>query len=472
MRLLEKIRATKLYNSGLKTFQEMLGGPNRIDADDDKYISLGKKTNRDLNNYEQQYVGDYAFDQWMKDPLAGRITEIIVDFIIGSGAKITSISEEVQAVLDEFWFDDVNDFAQEQIAICTEMVLFGEQLMMPFINPISGLVRLARMDVNQIKQVLPNPRYPQKSEKVILKDAVVRTASGEYIRDLKIISTNQNPASENPGTMDGDVFYFAFNKIAGKKRGHSQMLRTSEWIDLHGKRQFNEAERQEVLNAYCWDVTLTNANDADVKKFLDSTEAPSAGSIRAHSDSIKWDVITPDLKSGDFTESNRNFLQVILGAYGIPEHWYALGGEVNYATSKAMSAPTERSFKRQQRSIKSMFEKLIDYQLERSVITKRLTQDQVDEGYEISMDEVSSVDLQSISAAVSVVSMALSTGEAQGWITKEESAQAFTKIFGQLGVEVEPIRDQNENIPPQMKKAADAMAEAMKRRKKLKYSAI
>lgn len=468
MRLLEKIRATNLYRAGLRTFQEMVSPVKQIDSDDYKYVSLGKRTNRDLSTYEQQYVANYVFDQWLKDPLAGRIVEIIVDFIIGSGAKITASADEVQEVIDEFWNDDINNFPEEQIAICTEMTLFGEQLMMPFINPYSGLVRIARLDVNMIKEVLPNPQFPQKPAKVILKDNIVKDAKGQDIRELKVISQSQDPRTDMGGRYDGDVFYFAFGKIAGKRRGHSQMLRTYEWIDLHGKRLFNEAERQELATSYVWDITLTGASDAQIKDFLAQNETPNAGSIRAHSETVKWDVITPDLKAADFTESNRNFLQVILGAYGIPEHFYALGGNVNFATAKAMSEPTQRAFKRQQRTIQSMFEKLIDYQLERAVIAGRITQDQVDEGYEIAMDEISSVDLQTVSTAIVQVAGALQMAETQNWLNKPESAQAFAKIFGQLGTEVEPMREEDLTIPEPIKLATESFRRAYETRKKKK----
>jgi len=400
----------------------------------------------------------------VKDPLAGRIVEIIVDFIIGSGAKITAEDPAVQDAIEEFWNDDINNMQEEQISMTTEQVLFGEQLIMPFVNPYSGLVRLARMDVCGIKDVLPNPQFPQKPAVVVLRDNIVKTAAGEYIRELKVITQSQDPRTDMGGKYDGDVFYFYFNKIAGKRRGHSQMLRTYEWIDLHGKRQFNEAERQELATSYVWDITLTGAGDEEIKAFLAQNETPNAGSIRAHSDSVKWDVITPDLKASDFTESNRNFLQVILGAYGIPEHFYALGGNVNFATAKAMSEPTQRAFKRQQRTIQSMFEKLIDYQLERFVMAGRLTQDQVDLGYEIQMDEISSVDLQNIAGSMVQIAGALQMGETQGWLDKPESAQAFAKLFGQLGAEIEPMRDENMIIPEPIKLAAESFKRAYVKR--------
>lgn len=465
MRLLEKIRATKLYNAGLKTFQEIVG-PTMIDKDDSNYVVLGKRSNRDLSAYEQQYVANYVYDQWLKDPLAGRVVEIIVDFIIGSGCQIKAANENVQDVITEFWEDDINNFPEEQIAMCTEMTLFGEQLIMPFVNPISGLVRLARLDVNMIKDVMPNPNFPQKPDRVIIRENIVLDKSGEYVKDLKIIAQSQDPTSNMGGRYDGAVFYFCFNKIAGKHRGHSQMLRTHEWIDLHGKRLFNEAERQELMNAYVWDITLDGASEDQIAQFLAQNETPNAGSIRAHSESVKWEAIAPQLNAGDFTESNRNFLQVILGAYGIPEHWYALGGDVNFATAKAMSAPTERAFKRQQRTIKSMFEKLIDYQLEQSVIAGRISQAEVDEGYEISMDEISSIDLTNMSSALVQVASALSVAESQGWTSKKDSAEAFAKIFGQIGAEIEPVREEDLNLPPQLQEACKGLVLALNDRKK------
>jgi hypothetical protein len=466
MNLLEKIRRSRLYEKGLISFKELTLPARKIDNDDNQWTSLGKRPDRDLPPQTQDYVSNLAYRHWLLDPLGGRVIEIISDFIIGEGAQVTSPNENVQAVIDEFWEDEVNDFPEEQIAICTEMSIFGELLLIPFVKPVSGLVQLARIDALWIKDILPVPQFPQKAGTVVLKNDNVVDKTGLARRELKIIRPSQDPRSPIPGMLDGDCFYFAWGKVAGKRRGHSQLMRVIEWLDIHNKRLFNEAENQELSKAFVWDVTLKGASQEQIKDFLEKTETPQNASIRAHSDDIEWNAVAPDLKAQDFSESQRNFLQIILGAFGIPEHFYALGREVNFATAKAMSEPTQRAFKRQQRTIKRVFERLIDYQLERAKMAGRLSEAEIAEGYEIQMDEISTVDLQNMSAALVSIAATLQTAEAQGWIEKDDAADAFAQLFGQTGTEVEAV--QGEKVPDAMKTAAQAFAQAFEARRKKK----
>ena len=468
MNLLEKIRRSKLYEKGLISFKELTLPTRKIDSDDDKWASLGRRPDRDLPPQTQDYISNLAYRRWLLDPLGGRIIEIICDFVMGEGAKITSSSEAAQEIIDEFWDDEINDFPEEQTAICTEMSIFGELLMIPFVNPVSGLVQLARLDATWIKDVLPIPQFPQKAGTVVLKNDGVVDKSGMAIRDLRIIRPSQDPRSPMPGVLDGDCFYFAWGKIAGKRRGHSQLMRTVEWLDIYNKRLFNEAERQELSTAFVWDITLKGATQEKIKEFLDATETPQNASMRAHSEDVEWKQVTPDLKAQDFSESNRNYLQVILGAYGIPEHFYALGREVNFATAKAMSEPTQRAFKRQQRTMKRIFARLIDYQLERAKMAGRISDADIEEGYEIQMDEISSVDMQNMAGALVNIAATLQTAEAQGWVEKDEASKAFAQLFSQSGTDIEAV--QGITIPEPMKKAADAFAQAFEARRKKKIS--
>ena len=464
MTLYDKIRNWSLFRAGQKSIKEIVTPFRKIDPDEQNWIPTGVKRKRDLFPATQDWISDVAYYQWLVNPLAGRIIEILCDFVIGSGMTIVAKDDDTQKIIDEMWFDEINNFPEQQISMCQEFTIFGELLFLPFVNPVSGLVLFSRPDPTWISDVIPLPGFPQVPDRVVLKSQNVKNREGELVKELKIIRRDRNPASPTSGQLAGDAFYFYQNKIGAKRRGHTQLLRTHEWIDIYSKRLFNEAERQELANAYVWDVTLEGANDEDVKKFIDSQDTPQNASIRAHNENVKWNVLTPDLKSADFETSNRQFLQVILGAYGIPEHFFALGGEVNFATAKAMSEPTLRAFQRQQRMFKTILEGLTDYQLEKAEEKGRLSAGEHE--YEVVVDEISMVDTASISAALSNFAASLSTAESQGWLERDESSKAFAKLFGQSGVE---IKAADKTPPPgQLVDAADAFMKVMEKRKKKK----
>lgn len=463
MKMIEKIRNWNGFKLGLKKFSEIINPLKKIDSDDGSWVSLGNSADRDLSSFDQKHISDLAYYKWLTDPLAARVVEIMADFIVGDGVKIHADDPEVQKILDEFWYNEINDFPNQQGAMVLEKQIFGEQLIVPFVNPISGLVNISRVDPKSIEDVIPMQKYPQKPDTVVLKKSNFTDSKGNPVNQLKVMRMDSDPRSQTAGYLVGDCFYFSMNKIAGKRRGHSQLLRTHEWIDIYGTRLFNEAERQELANAYVWDVTLKGApTEQQISDFAKNNPRPSAGSVRVHSEQVEWNVITPDLKSADFAESNRQFLQIILGSYGLPEHYFALGGDVNYATAKAMSEPTLRSFKRLQKEFKHDLEQLLDYQIEMAYKAKRLSQPTAE--YEICMDEINTVDLQAISAAITQLAASLQTAEVQGWISKAESAKAFTKIIGQANVEVDALEEMEP--PEQLVNVANAFTKALEARRK------
>lgn len=466
MRLVERIKNWNLFQAGLKKFTEILNPGRAIDKDEANWTSLGKNTNRNLSTAEQNQTSDMAYFQWLTDPLAGRIVEILTDFVIGNGVTLKAEEPEVQEALDAMWYDDVNKFDEQQIAMSMEFDVFGELFILPYVNPVSGLVQFARIDPVTVKEVLPNPKFPQCPWKVILQRSNLVDRDGKMVDTLEIMHRDSDPRSPTAGSLIGDVFYFSKGRISGKRRGHTQLLRTHEWIDLYSKRHFNEAERQEAMSAFVWDVKLQGANEDTIKKFADETPSPQPGSIRVHNEDVEWNVLSPDLKASDFSESNRQFLRLILGAHAIPEHWFALGGDVNLATAKTMSEPTLRAFQRGQKLFKFVIESLVDYQIEQAVIARRIHTSNLE--YEVIMDEVSTADLEGLSGAIQRIAYSLQTAEVQGWVAKEENAKAFAALFGQTGVSVDPLDEGDVPPPAPLLQAAEAFSRIYKGRREKK----
>lgn len=465
MKMIDKVRSWTAFKMGFKRFGEMVNPFRKIDPDESQWTSISGQANRDLSSYDHRYISDIAYYKWLTDPLAARIIEIIADFVIGDGVTVKASDPDVQKVLDDFWYDEVNDMPNEQSSMVQEKQIFGEQLILPFVNPVNGLVQLSRIDPTWIQDVKPMAKFPQKADIVSLRKSNITGADGLPVNELKVIRTDTDPTSPTAGFKAGDCFYFTMNKIAGKRRGHSQLLRSHEMIEVYGTRLFNEAERQELMNNYVWDVTLTGASDEQIKKYAQENPRPNPGTVRFHGDKVKWDVIAPDLKSTDFTNSNRQFLQVILGTYGLPEHYFALGGEVNYATAKAMSEPTLRMFKRLQRATKNDFEVLCDYQIEKAYQKRRIASPTAE--YEVCVDEINTVDLANMATAISQLVTSLQAAEVQGWIAKQDAAKAFESVAMQAGIDVEAI-DGDEPPPQGLVNVANAFQAALEARKKKK----
>jgi hypothetical protein len=122
-----------------------------------------------------------------------------------------------------------------------------------------------------------------------------------------------------------------------------------------------------------------------------------------------------------------------------------------------------------QRTEKAKLTTLCDYQIEQAYRKKRLTT--MDAEYEIVMDEVSAVDLEHISGAVTQLAIALQTAEAQSWISTESARKAFAKLIGQANLTVQETEEDALPIPRQLKDVASAFTLALEARKKASRTA-
>jgi hypothetical protein len=61
--------------------------------------------------------------------------------------------------------------------------------------------------------------------------------------------------------MEGEVFYFAINKLPNSLRGRSDLMALADWLDLYDQYLFSEVERLHLLSAFVWDYKIEGATD-------------------------------------------------------------------------------------------------------------------------------------------------------------------------------------------------------------------
>ena len=393
-----------------------------IDPDEGKWRPLSRGE-RDLSPVNHERALKLAYYLYETNPIAHRIIEITKDFVVGEGIRFSSPDPEVQRVLNEFWHDPVNlwDLKQHQKAL--ELSLYGEQCYPVFVNPIDGHVRLGYIDPLEIKDVITDPENCEVVREVVL-------FAGE--RRLKVIGED-----EDSGLLAGECFYFAINKVSNAKRGRSDLLCLIDWIDLYDKFLFSRAERAHLLNAFVWDVTLSGMNEAQIQKWLQAnTSPPKPGSIRAHNEKVEWKTVAPNLASHDATHEARLLRNQILGGAGLPEHWFAEGGEVTRATAAEMGEPTIKRLTSRQRYFKHMIEFIFRFVLDQArqagVLTERNRLE-----FSITVPEISVRDMTRASASLNQVAQSLALAEDRGWIDKEGAKKLFSLVASHLGVETE-----------------------------------
>jgi len=299
--------------------------------------------------------------------------------------------------------------------------------------------------------------------------------NGVENREFEVIKRDRNPFSKTYGKLIGDCFLFQINKVSNATRGLSEIFRLADWIYGLDELLFTSMERIYYLMNFIWDIAVKDvSSEEEIERVSDRVgkESMVPGSVHIHSDREEWQAIAPDLKTEQISthiELIRNF---ILGGAGIPEHWYGGGEGVTYATSKEMNAPVIRRLRRKQKYDKKIFEKLLDFVIQKAIDYKRLQkgidyQDESELEVNVLMSEIVSKDAEGLIKTLNETTQTLLIAQNQNWITEEQAKEIFKTLFKQhLDIDI-PEEKQKEIIDKGVKEYYNNIMEKIKSESKL-----
>ena len=309
-------------------------------SEDFGWRSLTQMTQRDLTPLVQKRMQDIAVYLYDSNPMAHRILELTKDFIVGDGFRFVAKDPKVQEVLEKHWYDRDNQWKRKQETKALELGLWGEQCYPVYVNKHTGHVKIGYLDPGLITKVRPDLNNPEISKTV------------EWAKKMKtvkwqVINEDKRVSSKTRGSLVGDCFYFAINKVAWSTRGRSDLLPLADWIDGHDQFLFARLERAFYLNTFIWDVLCEGMSKKQIVEFAKNIQTPKPGSVRVHNQKVKWDVISPKLESADASAEAKLFKAQILGGIGYPTHWFSEGEQTTRACySEDTETLTEKGWKK------------------------------------------------------------------------------------------------------------------------------
>jgi hypothetical protein len=314
-----------------------------IDKDEHLWRLLTKNKNRNLDPLTQDRMIEIAVWLNTMNGFAHRILEMNKDFVIGDGIRYEAKDSTVREILDEHWYDSVNNWSLKQFNRVMELGLYGEQLYPVFVNEYNGFVRLGVIDPSQISKITVNPENAEEMKTIELKTSA---ENSDKPKTYKVIALDMDPKSEQYGYRTGEAFFFAVNKLSTATRGISDLLSIADWIDGYERFLFNRLDRSHLLNQFIWDILLEGYNPEQIKEWMKEFQMPKPGSVRAHNEKVKWDVVSPKLESADASEEAKMFKSHILGQAGFPPHYFAEGEGITRACySEDTQTLTENGWK-------------------------------------------------------------------------------------------------------------------------------
>ncbi len=478
-----------------------LAGVNVERPEDLGFRRISSRSDKELSPAKWQKQMAVAHFLWLQNPMGARIIELLADFVVGDGFNWEAEDPEVSEIINRFWTDPDNNLDLTQFDRYTELILFGVWAPRAFVNPHNGHVKLGpidpawivevigsvhiagRADFLKVSRLRPLHAGLAEAEKAKLEgkkeshpvDDVPSPAPSAgagigSITDIwKVIARDDDPKSETVGLLKGEVFYFASNKLSFLLQGMSDLFRIADWVDAFDQFIFGQMERINFLNAHIWDITIVGAEKEEVQERADdlAKNPPKPGTARVHNEKETWAALAPKLNAAEVEQISKTVKMLILGSIGIPEHWFAEGGDVNRATAAEMAGPIIRKLKRKQAQWVEVLRVLLQFQIDQAIAKKRLSKvypeghekagQPRDMSFKIIPHDISAKDVFQFIESLDKLTTTLANAVAEGFVERSKAAELWSNQASEVGVEVEAPT--NEEVDANKKKE-DADAEA------------
>jgi len=410
------------------------------------YRSLTSQGDRSLEPLEQDRMFEIAAWQYDSNPLAHRMIEILVDFVVGEGFTYKAGNDALQEVLDEFWHDPINAWPIKQFKRVRQLFIFGESIWPAFVRASDGRVRLGYIDPANVKHVAIDPNNAE-----ILTAVHLKSRQGLEPPPIPIIHVDEQERSPTHGLLIGTrgvsderpvgTFFFAINNLSNAARGRSDLLCSFDWLDLYDRFLFGQAERATYYTDMLWDVTLDNMSEDQIKAWLARNSIPRGSSMRAHNQNVHWQAIAPDLHATDISEQARTMRMQTMISNGFPEAWVFSGADTNRSTLDSQSLPILKSLSKRQKEVKAMMQSILEFVRDQAILAGRLPKTLNNEAKQITVEasEVSTPDLAQAATTLKDVTAAVLVGEQQHYFTKAEAASLARRVAAELGIELPPL---------------------------------
>jgi len=118
---------------------------------------IGLASEREASLAEQQEALASSDDAYRHNPLAFRVVELGVDFVLGRGVALRCADPEAEEWLRSWWDHPLNSLSLRQFDLCRELSLAGEAFVTLHTSPLDGLTYLRLVPARLIDRIETNP---------------------------------------------------------------------------------------------------------------------------------------------------------------------------------------------------------------------------------------------------------------------------------------------------------------------------
>ena len=291
----------------------------------------GGPNDRDASEIQQLYEDSLL--AWRKNPMAKRIIDCIIDYVLGDGITPTATGQ-IGTFLHRWWNHPKNHMDRRLPELCEELSRAGDLFLTLHTNPVDGLSYVRPIPKDQIVKI-ETAANDWETELVYHQ----RQDAGEPKRWL----SPHHPSAEGAPAI---MLHYAVNRVVGALLGESDLATMLPWLLRYSRLLEDHVRLHWAARAFLWVVTVpTNLVGAKTEQYR---SAPDSGSIIVKDDAETWDAVSPDLKGFDAQFDMRAIRQMIDAGSGLPPHWRGEAHDVSLATAQAMEHSASRHLRRRQ----------------------------------------------------------------------------------------------------------------------------
>lgn len=475
-------------------------------------------TAKDLDLSDQRDMIRRAHAFYITKGLAKRAVDIALDYALGKGLtySVQGAEERNKALADvisDFWDSERNALNIVQDEMVLDWWLSGEMCSVAAVQPQNGDVTLGYVDPLEITNVLPDPKNRAKLKWVIVGDShnavalrIVREFHiSEYMdpeilipqsmrelvvarsqkfngllaglvdksmenailrRDIKSLLEKGFPLTNMQVKATGECLFFTLNRARGGTRGKSIILHSMDNIQLHEQTTLNVMNRAAVMLAFLYHVIVKGESDNDkIKKIVEDIglNVIRPGEVKATNENVEIKPLAPTLAAGDAVAIETMVREGVLGALGLPAHFFGSGSNSNLATATAQEAPTLRSFEGLQGKVIHAFDRMVQYQVDQKIAHGMLKTEDVQQRHRRFRDDfnvvgpaVSARDDQKMSTTLQTLATTLVAAQSSGFISDVEAEKVFQDALARWDFEL-PDREEVEEAKKRDKAKARKM---------------
>jgi hypothetical protein len=352
----------------------------------------GGPNDRDASEIQQQYTD--ALTAWRKNPMAKRIIDCTVDYVLGDGMTPTAPGQ-IGSFIRKWWTHPQNHMDRRLPELAEELARAGDLFITLHTNDVDGLSYLRPIPKDRIVKIETAPN-----------DWETETAYHEA-QDLGKPrvwpSPNHPAAAEAPAIM----LHYSVNRVVGALLGESDLATMLPWLLRYSRLLEDRVRLHWAARAFLWIVNVpTNLVKSKSEAYRTT---PDSGSIIVKDDGETWSAVSPDLKGFDAQFDLRAIRQMIDAGSGMPPHWRGEAHDVSLATAQAMEHSASRHLRRRQLYTRFMVADLCHQAYTRAAQLGKVRARPNLEAIAVEMTDIDRVDNRDLANAANTIAQALQT---------------------------------------------------------------